>query len=63
MKPNRVHTSSQFRRLALLSCLVFLATASAGATDEPGYGFYRTLEGDVRLTTLDRAEPPPRAKG
>ena len=51
MKTNEIHASSKLLRLALLSCLVLVAT-SATAADEPGYGFYRTVEGDVRLTTL-----------
>jgi hypothetical protein len=56
MRSNRIRSSLQLLTLAFLSCL-FLVAAGATAAEEPGYGFYRTVEGDVRLTTLERAEP------
>jgi hypothetical protein len=48
--------------LSLLLALCLLAPAGrALATDESeaGYGYFRTVEGEVQLTTFDKAEPIP----
>ncbi len=49
--------SQQFIGASIWVLALVLAAAPLVAEDESGYGFYRTVEGDVRLSTLDRAEP------
>ncbi len=47
------------RRLleSVVLCSALLLAGPVLAEEADPYGFYRTVEGDVRLTTLDRAEP------
>lgn len=51
----RIETSSIPRML--LVALAVLVTAPAEAVEGEGYGFYRTVEGDVQLTTFEQEEP------
>ncbi len=56
----RYTDGSRLRQLLLATvgfCIAALPAGPLAAADESGYGFYRTVEGDVRLTTPERAEP------
>lgn len=54
-RATRIETSSI--PWMLLVALSVLVTAPVAAVEGEGYGFYRTVEGDVQLTTLEQAEP------
>ncbi len=57
MKPTDSPIPRQVLRSAIWVAVAVLSAGPLAAAHEPGYGFYRTVEGEVRLTTLDRAEP------
>lgn len=54
--------SARLSTLSLLLALPLLAPAGralAANESEAGYGYFRTVEGEVQLTTFDKAEPIP----
>ncbi len=60
MRSTRTLSSRPLLLGAVLICITLFSGSAHGQVDqgdEGGYGFYRTVVGDVRLTTLERAEP------